>query len=172
MGHAVVVQRQLSLHKFGRFFAQTGNQDGFLPVIYHGLRNAQNMLLGLPCAVNHLGHALTNATVKIHLCVFADFLEGLYFQLERRIIRADAPVRHMIQKFSQFMLIHHVLLYVFRIRAPCIRYFPCYLPDYRFKGNFCFHSPQRDRFCQSSPFCMYSSLIFENEFMLRQQLSF
>lgn len=42
------------------------------------------------------------------------------------------------------MLIHHVLLYVFRIRAPCIRYFPCYLPDYRFKGNFCFHSPQRD----------------------------
>ena len=69
------------------------------------------MLLGLARAVYDLGYTLTDAPVEIHLCVVFYLLKRLHFQSERRIVRAEAPVRDLIKKFCQFMLIHGILLF-------------------------------------------------------------
>ncbi len=89
-----------------RLRTEARDQHGLLAVFQHGLRDAEDVFLCLARAVDHLRHALADAAVEVHLRVIADFLNGLHFQPERRVLGAERPGRDLTQQRRHFCFVH------------------------------------------------------------------
>lgn len=63
----------------------------------HGVCDADDLLVSLARAVDHLGHTLPHAAVVIHLGK-AEILKRLHFQLEHRVRRGCFPHAHLLQQ--------------------------------------------------------------------------
>lgn len=92
-------------HKVCRLAGYAGNQHGLLPVLQHGLLNAQNMLFCLPRSANHLGNTLADAAVHADLGVVAGFLNRLHLKLHCIIFRRDLVRCDLLKQFTQFRFI-------------------------------------------------------------------
>ena len=106
LGELVIFERKLGTHKSRRLFGQARDEDGLLPVFHHGLRNAQDVLLRLARAVDHLRHALADAAVKVHLGIFTDLLKRLHLELERRVLGADRPGGDLVKQRRHLRFVH------------------------------------------------------------------
>ena len=95
-----------------RFARKARDEHGLLAVLQHRAGDAEYLLLRLARAVDDLGHALAYAAVHVHLGVFADFLKGPHFQLQRGLVRAHTAIRHAAEQLCKLMFVHNLSLLI------------------------------------------------------------
>ena len=100
-----VVQRMAAHHDFGLLRIQSGDQRGALARGLHAVQDAADLLGGLALAVDHLGRALAQRAVVVHLGV-TDVRKGLGFERVQRLLGRKLPRLHPFEKLQCFLLFH------------------------------------------------------------------
>ena len=120
----VILQRVHLGNLVRRFLRDARDHDVLLPALAHGGHDADDVLVGLSRAVDHLGHALPQLAVVVDLGK-AEILKRLKLQLRDGVVRRELAAADGFQYLNDAFLTHRGSLFSFiPACASCIPAWP------------------------------------------------